>query len=144
MARECIRRGEHSAKSDVWSAGCMVIDMISGRVSWHERGFSTTWNAIFELSCARNGPKSLEEINDCEDPLLQCFNVDPQHRPAAAQLLRHHFLARVSPCKMTRPHSRIGVPEELYSFGLQYKQRLRATAHSVSSLRPGGPQKEEC
>ncbi|KAI1332490.1 hypothetical protein F5Y16DRAFT_394562 [Xylariaceae sp. FL0255] len=93
MAPEVIRsQGEgYSAKVDIWSLGCVVLEMFAGRRPWSKE---EAVGAIYKIA---NGeiPPINDEVRAAITPyalgfMLDCFTVDPQERPTALRLLRYH------------------------------------------------------
>lgn len=96
MAPEVIqtKRQGYSAKIDIWSLGCVVLEMFAGRRPW------STEEAIAVLYTLGKGvpppvPSDVEhELSaEAKDFLNQCFIIDPDARPTAEQLLSHPFAA---------------------------------------------------
>ncbi|CAL9162004.1 mitogen-activated protein kinase kinase kinase 18-like [Musa acuminata AAA Group] len=96
MAPEVARGEEQGAPADIWSLGCTVIEMATGRPPWpdavdpvaalHRVGFS---------SDVPNRPGWLSEPG--KDFLDKCLRRDPRERWTAEQLLEHPFVAKTSP-----------------------------------------------
>ncbi|URD98239.1 hypothetical protein MUK42_36167 [Musa troglodytarum] len=96
MAPEVARGEEQGSPADVWSLGCTVIEMATGRPPWpdaadpvaalHRVGFS---------SDVPNRPGWLSEAG--KDFLDKCLRRDPRERWTAEQLLEHPFVAKTSP-----------------------------------------------
>ncbi|KAI8903637.1 kinase-like domain-containing protein, partial [Gorgonomyces haynaldii] len=88
MAPEVARGGKgYSAKVDIWSLGCLVLEMVSGHYPWHKvRG-----NIIYLLGTG-NAPPLPSNINQMtQDFLNKCFTIDPEKRPTALDMLKHNF-----------------------------------------------------
>ncbi|KAG5480829.1 hypothetical protein GH5_07355 [Leishmania sp. Ghana 2012 LV757] len=98
MAPEVItdEDGYDPFKADIWSAGCTVAEMITGRAPWtpmpnvmhimNKLALSTGWpDAV---------PKDAQKLGsqDAYDFLDLCFQRDVSKRPPAATLLKHVFL----------------------------------------------------
>ncbi|XP_064957795.1 mitogen-activated protein kinase kinase kinase 18-like [Musa acuminata AAA Group] len=96
MAPEVARGEEQGAPADIWSLGCTVIEMATGRPPWpdavdpvaalHRVGFSSE---------VPNRPGWLSEAG--KDFLDKCLRRDPRERWTAEQLLEHPFVAKTSP-----------------------------------------------
>ncbi|KAI0177677.1 MAP kinase [Pestalotiopsis sp. NC0098] len=93
MAPEVIRsQGEgYSAKVDIWSLGCVVLEMFAGRRPWSRE---EAVGAIYKIA---NGeiPPIADEVREAISPyalgfMLDCFTVDPGERPTAERLLMQH------------------------------------------------------
>ncbi|KAH8880336.1 Pkinase-domain-containing protein [Thozetella sp. PMI_491] len=93
MAPEVIRsQGEgYSAKVDIWSLGCVVLEMFEGRRPWSKE---EAVGAIYKIANGETPPIP-DEIREKISPLaiafmLDCFQVDPSERPTADMLLSQH------------------------------------------------------
>ncbi|KAG0182028.1 hypothetical protein DFQ29_006146 [Apophysomyces sp. BC1021] len=88
MAPEMVKNEPYSAKVDIWSLGCTVIEMFTGQRPW------LTFNqiaAIYNLG-RHNSPEIPNNISDtAKDFLKLCFTIDPRKRPTATVLLSHPF-----------------------------------------------------
>ncbi|XP_071736889.1 mitogen-activated protein kinase kinase kinase 1-like [Rutidosis leptorrhynchoides] len=75
--------------ADIWSLGCTVLEMLTGRVPYsHLEGMQ----ALFRIGGGElpTIPKNLSE--EAKDFILKCLQVNPNDRPTAAQLLKHPFV----------------------------------------------------
>lgn len=93
MAPEVIRsQGEgYSAKVDIWSLGCVVLEMFAGRRPWSKE---EAVGAIYKIANGETPPIA-DDVRDAITPyalgfMLDCFTVDPRDRPTAEHLLRQH------------------------------------------------------
>ena len=88
MAPEVARSTKgYSAKVDIWSLGCLLIEMLTGKHPWH----NVQGNIIFLLGKG-TAPPIPDGISDlAKDFLRLCFSIDPDKRPTARELLRHPF-----------------------------------------------------
>ncbi|KAL1884135.1 hypothetical protein VTK73DRAFT_6804 [Phialemonium thermophilum] len=93
MAPEVIRsQGEgYSAKVDIWSLGCVVLEMFAGKRPWSKE---EAVGAIYKLANGEAPPIS-DEIRERISPfalafMLDCFTVSPVERPTADKLLSEH------------------------------------------------------
>ncbi|KAI9482603.1 hypothetical protein BDB00DRAFT_857051 [Zychaea mexicana] len=88
MAPEVVKNEPYSAKVDIWSLGCTVIEMFTGQRPWLTLNQIAT---LYNLGCQKS-PDVPEDMSDVgKDFLRQCFQIDPSKRPTAAQLLSHPF-----------------------------------------------------
>ncbi|KAK7064287.1 kinase domain-containing protein [Favolaschia claudopus] len=97
MAPEIIdangQRG-YDSKIDIWSVGCVVLEMWSGERPWagHE------WIPVMlQLFTKKQAPPLREDIRAGLSDLAldfrdECFAINPQERPGAALLLGHPYL----------------------------------------------------
>lgn len=94
MSPECIQsEKEITEKTDLWSLGCTVVEMATGRAPWYEAHFTNEWAAMFHISqCGRGPPVPSHLSRQAHDFLAKCFRIDPAERFSAIELLRHPFL----------------------------------------------------
>ncbi|KUI72495.1 MAP kinase kinase kinase mkh1 [Cytospora mali] len=93
MAPEVIRsQGEgYSAKVDIWSLGCVVLEMFAGRRPWSK---DEAVGAIYKIANGETPPIP-EEVSAAVTPVAlsfmwDCFSVNPEERPTATKLLAEH------------------------------------------------------
>ncbi|KAI1339878.1 hypothetical protein F5Y15DRAFT_407151 [Xylariaceae sp. FL0016] len=93
MAPEVIRsQGEgYSAKVDIWSLGCVVLEMFAGRRPWSKE---EAVGAIYKIANGETPPIA-DDVREAISPyalgfMLDCFTVDPGERPTAERMLRRH------------------------------------------------------
>ncbi|CDK27038.1 unnamed protein product [Kuraishia capsulata CBS 1993] len=95
------RKQGYSAKVDIWSLGCVVLEMYEGKRPWADRG---AFSAIFSLGKTKLAPPISEETHKLMSPagrdfLDLCFQVNPEKRPTARELLTHEFCKKDSTFK---------------------------------------------
>ncbi|KAJ3176290.1 hypothetical protein HDU87_005332 [Geranomyces variabilis] len=101
MAPEVIKGNGYSAKVDIWSLGCLILEMFTGFHPWRQLDeLQTMW---------RLGKENAPPIPDWLSPqaqgfLAKCFAIDPDERPTAAELLTHPF-ADVDPATFLDFHA---------------------------------------
>ncbi|GLJ08678.1 hypothetical protein SUGI_0093510 [Cryptomeria japonica] len=94
MAPEVVNQVEPGPHSDIWSLGCTVVEMATGRPPWTNA--SNPLAALYLIGCS----DELPELPNCLSPqgqdfLDKCFRRDPKQRWTAAQLLEHPFLSQI-------------------------------------------------
>ncbi|KAM0837164.1 hypothetical protein ACQ4PT_061840 [Festuca glaucescens] len=100
-APEYLATGHLTTKSDVFSFGVVLLEMLSGRravdknhpngehnlVEW-ARPYLTSKRRIFRVLDARlGGQYSLAKAQKAASLALQCLSVDPRHRPTMEQVI---------------------------------------------------------
>ncbi|KAG7949441.1 hypothetical protein I3843_13G062400 [Carya illinoinensis] len=90
MAPEVIRRELQGPESDVWSLGCTIIEMVTGKPAWEDRGVDTLSRIGFSDDLPEF-PTRLSELG--RDFLEKCLRRDPSKRWSCDQLLQHPFLS---------------------------------------------------
>jgi mitogen-activated protein kinase kinase kinase len=99
MAPEVIRQSGYGKPADIWSVGCTVIEMATGRPPWSE--FADQISALFTIATSDDMPAIPNYFSDeGKDFLAQCFRRNPKERPTASKLLQHPWLlAAAAPSK---------------------------------------------
>ncbi|GLE04455.1 hypothetical protein PINS_up013397 [Pythium insidiosum] len=94
MAPEVIKQTSRGRKSDIWSVGCSVLRLLTGRPLWGDRKFDSQVALLFFIANLAELPPLPHELSpDARSFLLQCLKLDPAARPSADELLRHPFVA---------------------------------------------------
>ncbi|XP_052193593.1 mitogen-activated protein kinase kinase kinase NPK1-like [Diospyros lotus] len=95
MAPEVIRQTGHSFSADIWSVGCTMIEMATGKPPWSEQYQEVA--ALFYVGTTKSHPPIPEHISDeAKDFLLKCLQKEPELRPTASELLQHPFVTEES------------------------------------------------
>ncbi|XVF61125.1 hypothetical protein PTKIN_Ptkin08bG0103900 [Pterospermum kingtungense] len=77
---------------DIWSLGCTIIEMFTGKAPWSEYEGAA---AMFKVM--RDTPAIPETLSpEGKDFLRCCFRRNPAERPSASMLLEHRFV-KISP-----------------------------------------------
>lgn len=94
MAPEVVDSREgYSAKVDIWSLGCVVLEMFAGRRPWSNLEAIT---AMFKIGKAKAAPPIPEDIlpsvsMEGRNFLDSCFAIDASKRPTAQELCNDRF-----------------------------------------------------
>ncbi|EIE78497.1 hypothetical protein RO3G_03201 [Rhizopus delemar RA 99-880] len=91
MAPEVIELKGASTKSDIWSLGCTLIELITGKPPYSDL---ISMSAMFHIVEDKNPPLPDNISKDMADFLLACFQKDPQSRPSATQLRAHKWIVK--------------------------------------------------
>ncbi|XP_006882884.1 PREDICTED: mitogen-activated protein kinase kinase kinase 4 [Elephantulus edwardii] len=93
MAPEVITRAKgegHGRSADVWSLGCVVIEMVTGKRPWHE--YEHNFQIMYKVGMGHK-PAIPEKLSpEGKDFLSHCLESDPKMRWTASQLLDHAFV----------------------------------------------------
>ncbi|OWB77022.1 hypothetical protein B5S32_g1181 [[Candida] boidinii] len=100
MAPEVINVKEHkgySAKVDIWSLGCVVLEMVGGKRPWHNFNAGSAIYALFSMDTySPIADETLSLIPPKTKSFLDlCFQKDPELRPTAQELLKNEFCSKV-------------------------------------------------
>ncbi|AQZ13586.1 BCK1 (YJL095W) [Zygosaccharomyces parabailii] len=84
----------YSAKVDIWSLGCVVLEMFAGKRPWSNLEVVA---AMFKIGKSKSAPPIPDDTlplisKNGRDFLDQCFKIDPEERPTADKLSSHPFL----------------------------------------------------
>eukprot|EP00760_Papus_ankaliazontas_P020604 PhM_4_TR18470/c1_g1_i1/m.32539 len=98
MAPEVIRDDStgYGPKADIWSVGCTIVEMLTGKPPWPE--FNSMWTAIYHIAHSTGLPSQIPNDLPPEimDFLLKTFDRDPMTRASAAELMEHPWLKEIS------------------------------------------------
>ncbi|CAH9085831.1 unnamed protein product [Cuscuta epithymum] len=94
MAPEVILQTGHNFSADIWSVGCTVIEMATGRPPWSEQYQEVA--ALFHIGTTKSHPPIPEHLSAAaKDFLLKCLQKEPNLRSTASDLLQHPFVTGV-------------------------------------------------
>ncbi|CAI9102230.1 OLC1v1000469C1 [Oldenlandia corymbosa var. corymbosa] len=92
MAPEVIRQTGHSFSADIWSVGCTVIEMATGKPPWSHQ-YKEVAAFFFYIGTTKEHPPIPECLSpEAKDFLLKCLQKEPELRPPAFELLQHPFV----------------------------------------------------
>lgn len=105
MAPEVIMNnmGGHGYKADVWSLGCCMYELATGKPPLQEH--YAPMKALRKISTCKTSEDFLEFIqmkshsewsDTFKDFLSKCFILDTKNRPSAVKLLKHKFVNQVT------------------------------------------------
>ncbi|XP_041420450.1 mitogen-activated protein kinase kinase kinase 5 isoform X2 [Xenopus laevis] len=142
MAPEIIDKGPrgYGKPADIWSLGCTVIEMATGKPPFYELGEPQA--AMFKVGMFKIHPDIPESMSvEAKAFLLQCFEPDPVKRATATELIVDEFLRvsskkRKSQLKLTTFSA--GSNEYLRSISLPVPVMVEDTSSSseYSSVSP--------
>lgn len=89
MAPEVVKQVVTTEKADIWSVGCLVVEMFTGK---HPFPDFSQMQAIFKI-----GTNTIPELpswisDDAKKFLLKTFELDYKKRPSSLELLQHTWL----------------------------------------------------
>ncbi|XP_053566909.1 mitogen-activated protein kinase kinase kinase 4 isoform X2 [Bombina bombina] len=93
MAPEVITRAKgegHGRAADIWSLGCVVIEMVTGKRPWHE--YEHNFQIMYKVGMGNTPPIPDRISPEGKDFLSHCLESDPKMRWTASQLLDHPFV----------------------------------------------------
>ncbi|XP_020886925.1 mitogen-activated protein kinase kinase kinase 3 [Arabidopsis lyrata subsp. lyrata] len=91
MAPEVILQTGHSFSADIWSVGCTVIEMATGKPPWSEQ--YQQFAAVLHIGRTKAHPPIPEDLSpEAKDFLLKCLHKEPSLRLSATELIQHPFV----------------------------------------------------
>lgn len=96
-APETITQNETTTKSDIWSLGCALVHMLTGRIPLSNPSIASSAYYLKVVNWIANGfqptiPTDFSLSKKCTDFLEECFRHDPNLRPSSDELLQHPFV----------------------------------------------------
>jgi serine/threonine protein kinase len=110
MAPEVILQTGHGRAADVWSLGCTVLEMATGKNPWGALIQGNVVQALMQIAQADHGPPIPDDVSPpLKDFLSLCFARNPANRATVSQLARHPFITGEDflPTSHSRPQSRL-------------------------------------
>jgi mitogen-activated protein kinase kinase kinase len=90
MAPEVVRQSGQSLKSDIWSVGCLIVEMFTGSRPFPSM---TTLQTLFAVGSNNESPSIPDSASDeAKGFLAKTFEIDHNKRPGADELLKERFL----------------------------------------------------
>ncbi|TVU05834.1 hypothetical protein EJB05_49018, partial [Eragrostis curvula] len=91
MAPEVIVGSGHNCSADIWSVGCTVIEMATGKPPWSHEYQEVS--LLYYVGTTKSHPPIPEHLSpEAKDFLLKCLQKEPERRYGAADLLQHPFV----------------------------------------------------
>ena len=92
MAPEVVKQTSYTRKADIWSLGCLIVEMFTGT---HPFPNYNQMQAIFQIGNSSAKPTTPDCASEDAQAFLQrTFEYDFEKRPSADELLGSAFLAR--------------------------------------------------
>lgn len=102
MAPEVIQQSGHGRRSDVWSFGCVCIEMSTAKHPWGH--FDNPMAAMMRIGMSQEVPPVPEHLSEpCRDFICNCVQRDKNLRPLASTLLQHEFVKDVKDFSISEP-----------------------------------------
>lgn len=165
VAPEIIEMNGATTKSDIWSCGCTIIELLTGKPPYFDLEMMAALFRIVQDDC----PPLPDDVSPpLRDFLMQCFQKEPMLRQSADKLLKHRWIAAAvkrtaesgaqpsaTPVKAIEEHNAkrkaaFASPTKLPEPSSSRKDKLKSSSRSGSSKtrhgsekRPSSSRKEE-
>ena len=107
---------------DVWSLGCVVLEMATGRRPW--ASLDNEWAIMYNI--AQGNPPQLPSSDQLStkgmDFLKKCFERDPRRRASAAELLQSEWIFEIRQQVALAGEGEIQTPSSDSSSGFATRQ----------------------
>uniref|UniRef100_A0A5K3EVP1 mitogen-activated protein kinase kinase kinase n=2 Tax=Mesocestoides corti TaxID=53468 RepID=A0A5K3EVP1_MESCO len=92
MAPELINASKdgYGYPADIWSFGCTVVEMVTGKLPYHDLDAFAAFYRAGYYSAHPDIPEDLPE--PCKAFIKRCFEIDPEKRASADELLTDPFI----------------------------------------------------
>ncbi|XP_021329469.2 mitogen-activated protein kinase kinase kinase 15 isoform X3 [Danio rerio] len=134
MAPEIIDKGPrgYGAPADIWSLGCTIIEMATGKPPFHELGEPQA--AMFKVGMFKIHPEIPESLSsEAKSFILSSFEPDPNKRAMAGDLLKDPFLRQ----NIKGKKNKIAFKPSDYIRSVSLPVQLQTEATGSSSSEPG-------
>ncbi|TYJ51976.1 hypothetical protein B9479_007421 [Cryptococcus floricola] len=109
MAPEVIEQSGASTASDIWSVGCVVVELMEGKPPYGDLApMQALWRIVQDEGM--RVPEGASPI--VKDFLYHCFQKDPNLRVSAKKLLRHPWMLSVKRSAESSPSSPLSLKNE--------------------------------
>lgn len=90
MAPEVVKQTSYTLKADIWSLGCLIVEMLTGS---HPYPDCSQLQAIFKIGTTGSAPQIPQKCtSEARTFLAQTFELDHNRRPTAEELLTSPFM----------------------------------------------------
>ncbi len=94
MAPEVLMNKGIKRKADIWSLGCMIIEMAVGGNPWGNELTENNFQAMLKIVDPNKNPMIPEDLSpDARDFIKKCLTRDYATRPTAKDLQSHPWLS---------------------------------------------------
>ncbi|CAJ1395309.1 unnamed protein product [Effrenium voratum] len=91
MAPEVVKNVGYGRMADMWSFGCVVLEMGTAQSPWGK--FDNPMAAMYKIGMSEETPPIPEDFSDLSRSFVKrCLQRDPAERATATELLQHPFV----------------------------------------------------
>lgn len=96
MSPESVKDNVYDPPADIWSLGCAVVEMVTGKPAWNGQKGSepnNIYSLLLRIGVGEELPEIPDELSeDGKDFVRKCLVKDPTKRWKAEMLLKHPFI----------------------------------------------------
>ena len=92
MAPEMIQQKGYGRKIDIWSLGCTIIEMATGKHPWPD--VKSYHQLVIEILNQKIPPIPSFLSEEAQDFIRSCLQYDKSLRPKPSELLKHAFMTK--------------------------------------------------
>lgn len=93
MAPEVVNQTKYGKKSDIWSFGCVLIEMVTGKMPWENHHFENPIVAIMKIGTSNEIPEIPIGISkELKRFIEKCLVRDQNKRAGVDELLNDEFI----------------------------------------------------
>lgn len=93
MAPEVVKETGFGRRSDIWSFGCTILEMATGKCPWSQYNFENQITLMMKIALSDETPAIPDSLSDeLKDFIGLCLKRNRDDRPYACDLLKHKFL----------------------------------------------------
>ncbi|CAA7389408.1 unnamed protein product [Spirodela intermedia] len=142
MAPEVVAGEATSPASDVWSLGCTVIEMVTGKPPWKVTDHEDAGGVLLRIALGDQVPEFPAELSKSgRDFLDKCLKRNPVERLSCEQLLRHPFLSEAP--ALQEPSPRSALDWTAFGFDSEEDDDEKKPGWSVLTVNPSENSIEE-
>eukprot|EP01105_Mastigella_eilhardi_P000024 TRINITY_DN1004_c0_g1_i3.p1 TRINITY_DN1004_c0_g1~~TRINITY_DN1004_c0_g1_i3.p1 ORF type:complete len:1393 (-),score=417.62 TRINITY_DN1004_c0_g1_i3:22-4200(-) len=119
MAPEVVELSGASTKSDIWSVGCTVIELLTGQPPYFDL---TPMSALFRMVQDESPPVPDGISASLQDFLISSFKKDPAQRVTADRLLKHKWITEAMKARAAQK-KKLTKPEDAGKIIKAYQQK---------------------
>jgi len=88
-----VLQGKYNSKVDVWSLGCVLLEMCTAKLPWSEHNFTHPFQALYIIANNGISPEIPTHFSpELKSFVLSCMTRDVQTRPSCDELFELPFL----------------------------------------------------
>ena len=90
MAPEVLRGEPYGRSADIWSLGCVIIEMSSGKPPWDAHNMKNAFSLIYKIASAPRPPDIPAHLSPAlKDFAKRLLQPDANDRPHSQELHKH-------------------------------------------------------